>query len=156
MLFCNSWSCVGLLLPWTRIHFRTPKPRRPLPDAHTLGEHVRRRRLELGLKQREAAIEIGTSEQAVAQWERGQREPCAPLLPGIIRFLGSDPYPRAITIAERLVAKRRELGLSRKKAAKQWGMVEATLRKWELGERITPRYHREMVAKLLGLKSLPQ
>lgn len=105
----------------------------------------------MGLKQREAAAQMGTSEQAVAQWERGQRKPCAPLLPGIIRFLGFDPFPQAMTIAERLVAKRRELGLSRKKAAKLWGVVEATLRKWELGERITLRNHRDMVTKLLGL-----
>lgn len=46
-------------------------------------------------------------------------------LPAITRFLGYDPFPVAATVPERLVAKRRELGWSRKRAAKAWGIRKA-------------------------------
>ena len=65
-------------------------------------------------------------------------------------FLGYDPFPEPKTVPDRLGAKRRELGYSRKKAAKEWGVVEATLQKWERGESIYLRSHRRMVASLLG------
>jgi DNA-binding transcriptional regulator YiaG len=55
-----------------------------------------------------------------------------------------------MTIAERLVAKRRGLGLSKKRAAKRWGVAEATLRKWERGEPIHLPSHQRFVARLLG------
>src|SRR5450755_4222559 len=90
----NPWSCVAFL-PFTRVRFKVLKPRRVFPHPKTLGEHIRKCRLERELTQLQAAIEIGSSEQAVAQWEKAYRAPCAPLLPGIIRFLGYNPFPPA-------------------------------------------------------------
>ena len=94
---------------------------------------------------------MGTSEFRIVNWENGHRRPVARFLPAIIQFLGYDPFPEPITLSDRLMAKRRELGWSRKKAAKQWGVFESTLQKWERGEPIFLRSHRVMVARLLGL-----
>jgi transcriptional regulator with XRE-family HTH domain len=139
-------------LPFTRLHFKVLKPKMVFPEPKTLGEHIRKRRLELALTQREAAAQIGTSEHRIVNWENGHRRPIARFLPGITRFLGYDPFPvRTTTIADRLVAKRRELGWSRKRAAREWCIAESTLQGWERGGPILHRDHRAMVAKLLGI-----
>jgi hypothetical protein len=41
----------------------------------TLGEHLKKRRRELGLLQREAANRIGVSAETVSNWESGKTEP---------------------------------------------------------------------------------
>ena len=144
------FSCVAFL-PFTRLRFKVLKPKPVFPEPKTLGEHIRVRRLQLALTQREAAAQIGTSEPRIVSWENGHRRPVARFVPAIIRFLGYDPFPEPLTISERLVAKRRELGWSRKKAAKAWGVAESTLQGWELGGPISQRHHRVMVADLFGL-----
>ena len=52
----------------------------------------------------------------------------------IIEFLGYDPFPEPRTAGERLAAKRRRLGLSRKRLAKKLSMDEMTLARIENGE----------------------
>lgn len=54
-------------------------------------------------------------------------------MPGIIKFLGYDPFPEPQTLGERLAAKRRMLGLSRKELAKRLGVDEETLARLETG-----------------------
>src|SRR5471030_2920208 len=125
----NPWSCVAFL-PFTRVRFKVLKPRRVFPHPKTLGEHIRKRRLELALTQKAAAAQMGTSESPVRNWENGHSQPVAQFLPAIMRFLGYDPFPEPTTLSDSLIAKRRHLGWSRKKAAKKWGVVEATLQKW--------------------------
>jgi transcriptional regulator with XRE-family HTH domain len=59
----------------------------------TITEHIRTRRLDLGLLQRDVALRLGVSKSAVMNWERGRTEPMIRFLPAIIRFLGYDPRP---------------------------------------------------------------
>jgi len=44
-------------------------------EVRTLGDELRRRRLELGLLQREVADRPGVSEASVWQWERNRTNP---------------------------------------------------------------------------------
>ena len=46
-----------------------------MPPPATLREHLRRRRLELGLTLRDAALLIGVDEGTLARWERGEWKP---------------------------------------------------------------------------------
>lgn len=66
--------------------------------------------------------------------------------PAIIAFLAYDPNPAPQTLGERLQAKYRELGLPIKDAARQLGMDEGTLLKYERG---TSRPTTERARKLI-------
>jgi DNA-binding XRE family transcriptional regulator len=59
----------------------------------TIGEHVRKHRMDLGMLQREVADKIGVSEASVYNWERGT-EPELVHIPKIIEFLGYVPFER--------------------------------------------------------------
>ena len=117
-----------------------------------MGEHVRKRRLELGLTQSQAAEQLGASPWTVLNWEKDHTEPPIESMPVIIRFLGYDPFPEPKNIPERLLAKRRTMGWSIKEAARQLGVDEGTWRNWEHGGGvILYRNHRLLVARLLDL-----
>jgi transcriptional regulator with XRE-family HTH domain len=75
------------------VRLSTRKPENPAyPKAlRTLGDHLRKRRLDLGLLQREAAARIGCSVSAVNNWERNRTQPRVSLVPAIIAFLGCVP-----------------------------------------------------------------
>jgi DNA-binding XRE family transcriptional regulator len=60
---------------------------KPLPATYprefkTLGDHLRKRRLELGLLQREVAERLGVDETTVYNWERNRTNPSRQLVPG--------------------------------------------------------------------------
>jgi DNA-binding transcriptional regulator YiaG len=115
-------------------------------EPRTLGEHIKKRRLELMLTLKETGKLLATDEWSVINWEKGRTVPKVYRLPSIIRFLGYNPLPEPRTIAERLVAKRLELGWSRKVASRHLGIDQSTLRDWEQGKIILFRTHRRLVA----------
>lgn len=72
-----------------------PRPK-ALPKGYilspeTIGEHIRKRRLDLGLLQIEVAKMIGVTESTVWNWEHGT-EPELRHMPKIIEFLGYVPF----------------------------------------------------------------
>jgi DNA-binding XRE family transcriptional regulator len=56
-----------------------------------VGEHLKRRRLDFGLLQREVAEQIGVDKATLYNWEKGRSEAELRFYPAIIRFLGYDP-----------------------------------------------------------------
>jgi len=54
----------------------------------SVGDHIRKRRLELGLLQKEAARQLGVNPWTVLNWERGHTEPPVSAMPDIFQFLG--------------------------------------------------------------------
>jgi DNA-binding transcriptional regulator YiaG len=115
-------------LPYLKVTRMAPKPG-PFPSGpQTLGEHLKQRRLALGLLQREVAIRIGVSEWTVINWETGLRKPRISHYPDLIDFLGFDPeMPIAADPAD-LQAVRRALGVSWAELARQIGVDEGTIR----------------------------
>jgi DNA-binding XRE family transcriptional regulator len=59
----------------------------------TLAEHLKKRRCELALLQREAAQYMGILTETYANWEKGKTEPAAAQFRPVIAFLGFDPSP---------------------------------------------------------------
>lgn len=100
--------------------------------------HLRKKRVALGLLQREVGQRIGATESCVYLWERGKAIPTFPYWPKIIEFLGYCPYDPAWTPGGRLAWIRKYLGLSQKALARRLGVDPGTLAKWERGEK-TPK-----------------
>jgi transcriptional regulator with XRE-family HTH domain len=119
--------------------------------AETLGQHVKKQRLVLGLSQKEAAERLGVTERTVLHWEKGRIWPPVKSMPAVIRFLGYNPFQAPTTIPERLKAKRRELGWTQKTAARKLGVNPCTWSDWERDGTIMTKGHRRKVAQFLGL-----
>ncbi len=103
-------------------HLKGPRPL-PRPQVTvTIGDHLRKRRLDLGLLQREVAERLGVTESTVTNWELKRTNPALRFLPRIIAQLGFDPRPTGATLAEQLVACRTARGLSREAAARLLGV----------------------------------
>ena len=118
----------------------------------SMGDHVKKKRLELGLTQKEAAKHLGVTSFTMTNWECGLRRPAIQHIPTICRFLGFDPeWQVADTLAERLVAKRRQLGLSQRAAAKKLGVDPSTWTAWEKGGISVSKTNRRLLVKFLDL-----
>lgn len=76
-------------------------------EPKTLGEHLKKRRLDLKLRQKDVAGELGVSKQTYENWEGGIHGPEFRHFPGVIRFLGYDPIPEPVSLSERIRATRR-------------------------------------------------
>ena len=104
-------------------------------NPKTIGEAIRKRRLDLNLRQIDVAAIIDCDEISVVNWEKGRWTPHIKHMPGILRFLGYNPLPAGSSIAERIVVHRKSCGLTQKEFAGQVDVDPSTLAKWERGER---------------------
>ena len=112
----------------------------------TLGDHLKKKRLNLKLSQREVAQRLGAEETSILNWEKNRSSPSLHFLPRIIEFLGYVPYDTTTkTQGEKIVAYRKLLGLSQDKLARSLGVDPSTLGKWERNER---RPLRKLLKKL--------
>ena len=124
--------------PYCRATLTAPKPRDPRypSEIKTLGDHLRARRLDLGLQVKDVAARFGCREETIINWETRGLTPAVSWMPKILGFLGYDPTGepgREAPLATRLAARRRKLGLSQAKLAAALGVHEDTLRRWEAG-----------------------
>jgi DNA-binding XRE family transcriptional regulator len=78
-------------------------------EPSSLGEHLKKRRRELGLLQRDAATRMGGSTATVVLWETNRARPVAAQFRPLVEFLDYDPTPEPQTLGERLEAKQRSL-----------------------------------------------
>ena len=63
-------------------------------------------------------------------WETDQTKPMTARFQPVVRFLGYDPSPEPTTLAERLDAKRRALGVTLVQVARHLGWDEGTLQRY--------------------------
>ena len=71
----------------------TLSSKKPLSGAYpktlkTLGDHLRKRRLDLKLFQKDVAKLLSVGEATIYSWERGRTKPQIRYMPKIIQFLG--------------------------------------------------------------------
>lgn len=125
------------MLPKGQIEITASKPKdfRYPTVLKTLGDHIRRRRVDLKLLQREVGQHIGVHCLSVMNWELNRTTPELKHMPAIISFLGYDPLPRPTTWAEGLVQHRRGRGWSQKRLAAELAVDPTTLARWERGEK---------------------
>lgn len=145
-------------LPFCKI---TLKAQKPAPDAYpkklkTLGDHLRKKRLDLKLLQKEVAQKIGVEESTIWNWENNYSSPSLYFVPKIIKFLGYMPdCTKGGTLGEKIVASRKILGLTQKELARLLGVDPSTLRKWE---RNKSQPHKRLLIKIKALfkKAIPK
>jgi transcriptional regulator with XRE-family HTH domain len=73
---------------------KRPNPSKYPKIIKSLGDHIRARRLELGMLQREVAEVLGVDTMTITNWERNRCNPSARMLPRILRFLGYSPFTK--------------------------------------------------------------
>ena len=138
-------------MPFVRVRLKSLIRQAHDFEPKTLGEHIRCRRLVLSITQEETAERLGVNAWTVHNWEVGQTRPAIQFIPALVAFLGYDPEPADQgTLAGRLVAKRRELGLSQREAARLIGVDPATWAGWERGERVKQERQRGKVEGFLA------
>jgi len=132
------------------------RAQKPLPEAYpktlgTLGNHLRKRRLDLGLRQKDVAKRLGADVMSVNNWENNLRTASVRFVPKIIAFLGYCPWdsePRSL--GEKIVLNRRMMGLSQKQLARQLGVDPGTLSRWEKNKAKPPEKLRQKLCALLA------
>lgn len=106
---------------------------RSLPqDLKTVGDHIRRRRLERELLQKDVANILQVSEDTITYWENNRTIPQIQLMPRIIRFLGY--IPMAVdtqTLGGKIAMYRITRGLSYKRMGRLLGVDASTIAVWE-------------------------
>jgi transcriptional regulator with XRE-family HTH domain len=139
-------------LPFCHSQIKLPKPKPisyPL-RINTLGDHIRKRRLDLKLFQAQVADRIGVDETTITNWEGNTTSPAIRHFPAILGFLGFDPTPAAHSFPERLAAARKRLGLSQLKLAEKLSVDPTTVRDWEAGGHRPTEKKLHEIAKALG------
>jgi DNA-binding XRE family transcriptional regulator len=127
------------MLPFVRVTLTAKRPQNPdyPKELTTLGDHIRKRRLDLGLRQKDVSTTIRVSELTVNGWERHRYSPCLACLPRIISFLTYTPPPFdeiPDNVVDRIRLYRRTHGFNQEKLSELIGIDETTIAKWERGE----------------------
>ena len=132
--------------------------KRPLDACYpktldTLGDHIRKRRLDLGLSQEALCIRLGVDESSLTHWELNQRQPGIRFYPRIHAFLEYCPLPEAGTrkLSQKIRVWREGLGLSQEAMAKAMGVDESSLADWEAGRAEPMRRTRERLGSYFRL-----
>jgi len=132
-------------------------PLRIPTTPQSVGDHLRLRRLQLKLLQKEVAARLRVHKGSIANWEANLTQPSVEYMPAIRAFLGYDPLPPAQGWAARLVRGRTVLGFSQQRMAAKLEVDPGTLARWERGER---EPHGELAARaeklLAGAETLPE
>jgi transcriptional regulator with XRE-family HTH domain len=124
----------------------------PYPDVlNTLGDHVRKRRLDLGLRQRDVAAQLEVNVMTVNYWETNRNHPSLRMIKRITDFLGYNPNLEAQaqeSLGEQIFRIRRALGIRQKDLAREIGVDPGTLAKWERRKQSPSSAHRTRLIQI--------
>ena len=109
--------------------FKYPK------ELNAVGDHIRKKRLDLGLFQKWVAEQIGVDEDTIYRWESNESRPQIQFIPAIIKFLGYNPFRLPDRLPERLIFYRQTHGLSQRALARRIGIDPKAVGQFESGKR---------------------
>jgi len=110
-----------------------PPPRKYPRELRTLGDHLRKARLDRGLWQEHVAADLGVSVSTLLNWERNHTRVQTRFMPKVVAFLGYDPRGETDRLGERIRALRERQGLSQVALAAKLGLNASTVVAWERG-----------------------
>lgn len=114
--------------------FRKPSPRNYPESPATIGEQIRKKRIDSGLTQAELAKILNVSTDSVTYWENNRNKPQIAYYPRIHHFLGFDTATFDETnFRGRLQTYRWRNGISCKDIARLLKVDTSTIRTWEKG-----------------------
>jgi len=154
----ETWSAVWsrirrAALPFCHVRIRTAKTRTDGYPSHprTLGEHLRRQRIDLGHTQRQVAEQIGVNASTIRSWENGSNQPRLAARPGLYAYFGFCPANPSASLGERLRLWREARGSSLRALAGLLKLDEGTLGRLERGVTDDPTERvRTAVASILA------
>ena len=100
-------------------------------ELNTLGDHIKAKRLDLGLFQKKVAKIIGVTTDTITNWEKNRNQPMYWHYPRITEFLGYCPLEQLNTFEERLKNNRFYLGMSQAEMAQRMGIDPCNLSRKE-------------------------
>jgi transcriptional regulator with XRE-family HTH domain len=122
-------------LPFCRVSLKAARPSKISQDPQTWGDHIRKRRLELELRQKDVAQILAVDTSTITNWEKSYAKPHLYLVPKVIEFLGYDPMPiETKTLGQMLLRYRKSRGVTQKELAMQMGIDPTTLSRLERGQ----------------------
>lgn len=138
-------------LPWVPIRLKALKLKATDFVPQTLGEHIKRVRLERGLRQVDVAHILKVNPWTLCNWENGYTGPVIEHYPAIMSFLGYCPWMSADTFGKQIYRCRVHLGLSIRAFARQLGVDSATVARWEAGKREPVKAIKSLLGTRFGL-----
>ncbi len=131
-----------------KIPLRIPQLAELTRKPVTLGDHLRRRRIELGLCQKDVAVKLVVITSTVWNWEnRGSVD--LRFIPRVIEFLGYDPIPQPEGLLGRLAWYKQVNGLSLERLGVEMGRDPEQLADWLSGRHKPCRRNREVIGVFL-------
>ncbi len=96
-----------------------------------IGNHLRKKRLELKLTQDELAEILKVTSQTLRNWEKEDRNIAPKHYPNIMNFLGYCPWESFTTLGNKISLFRKYRGLNQKEFAKIMAVPPVTIYRWE-------------------------
>jgi transcriptional regulator with XRE-family HTH domain len=117
----------------------------------SVGEHLRKKRLDISLSQADVAKRLRVNEASVWNWENNRSCPSIRLMPRVIDFLGYVPDDsKPESLGQRIIAFRRLRGLTQKELARRLDVDPSTLARWERNERCPSKGLLERLRRLMA------
>jgi DNA-binding XRE family transcriptional regulator len=117
----------------------------------TIGDHIRKKRLDMKLTRRQVAKQIGVNRHTITGWEKYCRVPLMRHMPKIIDFLGYIPstITKDMSLGGKIIAYRKIAGITRIQLARQLGVDTRILHEWESNERLPKKQFQEALDLLI-------
>lgn len=140
-------------------------------EPKTIGEFLRKRRLELGIFQSEAALKLGVSTVTLSRWECGKVYPTWPQQPSVTAYLGHNPFTdpalgkpkgnesqrvaflgsgESQNLGQQIVSHCLKMRKTIRKFAEEAGISSKTIWNWKTGRRQPSRAAHKRIAELLA------
>ncbi len=131
-------------MPYCGLVLTAETPKRFYPEELvTLGDHIRKKRLDEELTQRQLAELLEVTASTINNWEKGRSAPTLQALPRLIKFLGYDPTAKEET--NEVLRIRRSLGLTQEAFAARLHVDPCTVARWERDESRVSSRHRALI-----------
>ncbi|WP_082820102.1 helix-turn-helix domain-containing protein [Desulfuromonas sp. DDH964] len=134
------------------IHFKLQIPKELTEEPITLGDHLRRRRFELRLYQKDVAKQIGVTTSTIWNWENGWSSITLCCMPKVIEFIGYNPIPCPEDPMGRLAWYRQVKGLSLEQLGAEMDRDPEQLADWLAGRHTPCRRNREEVEQFMKIR----
>ncbi len=132
------------------IPYKIRIPKELTEEPTTLGDHLRRRRLELELYQKDVAAQIGVTTSTVWNWENNWSSITLSCMPKVIEFLGYNPIPCPEDLMGQLAWYKQVNGLSLAQLGAEMGRDPEQLSDWLSGRHAPCRRNRKEVELFLS------